>query len=323
MKVKGSHLVIFFVIISVVIYTSSLNRDHVLPPETRNGDISTHVKPEHLLYDVLQKYSSGDKIVLKGKCQVELYTKYTIDVDLKQKFTKILNGVFKSVYGLTNRLFTVQELNNIYEEIDSAGNKRWIIDATLHSVNNFYTVRVVTDVVSYNGDVYVNYVNVNTASNNNIINRYDTKFEGRPILLNIDNFTTNIRSLLDTHYQRSYNVIGITDSSLDRRNYDLTNVFSLNSLLKMYLPANLSPESEKDFSRAGIDGYLEMYFPPDLTTIKSPQFCNKYMNGWNKQSVDLSGTESCVFDHRTTTTEFNQPINNPGLFFDRSSYPVN
>jgi len=66
-----------------------------------------------------------------------------------------------------------------------------------------------------------------------------------------------------------------------------------------------------------------MYFPPDLTTIKSPQFCNKYLNGWDKNSVDMRGNQSCVFDHRTTTTEFNQPINAPGLFFDRSSYPLN
>jgi len=323
MKVTGTQVAIFFIVISIVVYTSSLHNNHTLPPETRNGDTSTHVKPEHLLYDVLQKYSSGDKIILKGKCHVELYTKYTIDVTMKHKSISLLNGVFKSVYGLTNTLFTVQELNNIYEETDSAGNKRWVIDATLHSVRNYYTVKVIVDVVVYNDDVYVNYVNVNMASNNNIINKYDTTFDDRPILLNVDNFTTNIRSLLDTHYQKNYNVIGIMDSSLDRRNYDLDNVLSLNSLLKMYLPANLSPESEKDFNRKGIDGYLEMYFPPDLTTIKSPQFCNKYMNGWDKRSVDLSGNETCVFDHKTTATEFNQPINNPGLFFDRSSYPVN
>ena len=323
MEINQTQLVVFFIILAIVIYFSSTDRKHVFKPPEIQKDTSGHVKPEHLLYDVLQKYSNGDKVTLEGNCNVELYTKYTIDVDMKSKVSALVTDIFKSVYGITHLLFTVQELNNIYEQTDSAGNKRWIIDATLHSVSNHYSVKVIVDIVILNGEMYVNYVNINTASNNNIINRYDTKYKDRAILNYHDNFTTNIRSLLDTHYKQHYKVIGVTDTKLDYRNYDLEKVLSLNSLLKMYLPSNLSASSEQDFTRKGIDGYMEMYFPPDLTTIKSPQFCNKYLNGWEKDSVDLRGNQSCVFDHRTTTTEFNQPINTPGLFFDRSSYPVN
>ena len=71
----------------------------------------------------------------------------------------------------------------------------------------------------------------------------------------------------------------------------------------------------------GVDGLLEMYLPSDITSIKSPQFCNKYLNGWTSDSVNITGDEGCVFDHNTTATEYNQPYNSPGMFFNRSSFP--
>ena len=104
-------------------------------------------------------------------------------------------------------------------------------------------------------------------------------------------------------------------------NYNLENVLSLNSLLKKYLPSTLSSESEKNLKMKGLDGQLEMYFPPSITNVKSPQFCNKYLNGWTSNAVNIPGSESCVFDHTNTETEYNQPYMAPGQFFNRSSYP--
>ena len=101
-------LVVFFVIIGLIYYYFHLNREH-----RHIKDESGHVKPEHLLYDVLKQFSSGDKISLSGTCSVNLYSKHIIDVTMKQKFTKLLNEIFSSVYGITHRLFQVQELNNI------------------------------------------------------------------------------------------------------------------------------------------------------------------------------------------------------------------
>ena len=49
-------LVIFFILLTYLIYSSQLNAG-IEPPSKDN---SGHVKPEHLLYDVLRQFSSGD-----------------------------------------------------------------------------------------------------------------------------------------------------------------------------------------------------------------------------------------------------------------------
>jgi hypothetical protein len=295
-------LIIFLLILIVYSLNSQLETGSII---SHIEDTSSHVKPEHLLYDVLQKYSSGDKINLVGNCNVNLYTKHIIDVTMKQKFTKLLNEIFKSVYGITHKLFQVQELNNIYEQIDKFNNKRYIVDATLHSVTNYYTVKVILDIVVINDEPMVNYISVNDASNNNIIDRYDIVYQDQGILLNHNNFTENIRSLLDTEYKDRYHVISINSKD----NYRLENVLSLNSLLKNYFPATLSYKSQENLKMKGVDGLLEMYFPSNMNTAKSPQFCSKHLG------------ENCVFNQSSTQTEYNQPYMGPGLFFNRSSYP--
>jgi hypothetical protein len=312
-------ILLFFTVIGLIYYYLRLNREH--RPIKHGKDESGHVKPEHLLYDVLKQFSSGDKISLEGQCQVNLYSKHIINVDMKQKFTKLLNQIFSSVYGITHRLFQVQELNNIFEQVDSSNNKRYVVDATLNSVSNYYTARVILDIVVINGEVMVNYINVNNASNNNIIDRYDVVFQDQGILFNHNNFSSNIKSLLDTEYKKNNRLILLESKRLDSKNYNLENVVSLNSLLKRYLPSTLSSESEKNLRMKGLDGQLESYFPPSITTVKSPQFCNKYLNGWTTNSVNIPGDESCVFDHNNTETEYNQPYMGPGQFFNRSSYP--
>ena len=310
-------LVIFFILLIYLVYDNQMTNG-VSPPVK---DESGHVKPEHLLYDVLQQFSAGDKVSLSGKCQVNLYSKHIIETSMKNEFTNLLNQIFNSVYGLTHRLFQVQELNNIYEQVDTQGNKRYIVDATLHSVSNQYTVRVILDIVILQGEVKVNYVGINDASNNNVIDRYDIVYQDQGILLNHNNFTENMRSLLDTEYRKKHNLIAVDSSKLDSKNYDLNKVLSLDSLLKRYLPSTLSSESEKNLKMKGVDGLLEMYFPSNISAIKSPQFCNKYLNGWTSDGVNIAGDENCVFDHNTTATEYNQPYMAPGMFFNRSSFP--
>ena len=312
-------LIVFFILVGLIFYYIHLNRE--IPTKQHSVDQSGHVKPEHLLYEVLKQFSSGDKIYLSGACTVNLYSKHIIDVTMKQKFTKLLNEIFSSVYGITHRLFQVQELNNIYEQIDAFNNKRYVVDATLNSVSNYYTTRVILDIVVINNEVMVNYVNINDASNNNIMDRFDVVYDNQGILFNHNNFSENIRALLDTEYKKNHKLIAVNSSQLDSKNYNLENVLSLNSLLKRYLPSTLSSESEKDLQMKGLDGQLEMYLPPSITTAKSPLFCNKYLNGWTSNAGNIPGDEHCVFDHNTTETEYNQPYMAPGQFFNRSSLP--
>lgn len=308
---------IFFIVLAIIVFNGTLNNNH----KHQGKDISGHVKPAHLLYDLLKQYSSGDKLYLSGRCNVNLYSKYIIPVEMKHIFTKLLNKIFINVYGITNNLFKVQEFNNIYEQIDEYDNKRYIVDATLNAVNNYYTTRVILDIVEINDEVFVNFISLNAASNNNIIDRYDVVFQDQGILFNHNNFSSNVRSLLDQEYREKYKLISFQSKNLDSKNYKFENVLSLKALLKNYLPSTLSSESEKNLKMKGLDGQLEMYLPSDLPMVKSPQFCNKYLNGWSSDSVELPGSEECIFDHKSTETEYNQPYMGPGLFFNRSSYP--
>jgi hypothetical protein len=309
-------VIVFFILVLVLFNYGKLTTTR---PQHPLEDKSGHVKPAHLLYDMLSQFSSGDKLYLSGKCQINIYTKYIINVDMKQKFIKLINHIFQSMYNISQRIYQVQELNNIYEQIDTFNNKRYIIDATLNSVSNYYTVRVLLDIVIINNEIFINYLNINDASNNNIIDKYDIVYQDQGILLNHNNFTSNIRALLDEEYKKQNKLIAINSAMLDSKNYDLTNVVSLNSMLKRYLPSTLSRESEKNLTMKGLSGQLEQYFPSDQPSIKSPQFCNKYLNGWKTDSVGPPGNESCVFDHNNTETEYNQPYMGPGLFFNRSS----
>ena len=59
------------------------------------------------------------------------------------------------MYGLTNHVYEVQELNNIYEQLDSNRNARYIVDATINSTNNFYSVKITVDVVMFNGEIWL------------------------------------------------------------------------------------------------------------------------------------------------------------------------
>ena len=141
---------------------------------------------------VLSDFSRGDKISLTGNCNVRLYTRNTITMDMKDKFKNLINEIFKSVYGLTDHIYELQELNNVYEKTDSLGNKRYILDATIISKNNYYTVNIVLDFVVLNGEILVNSVNTNYASNNNIVNRFDVVFNEQGILLDRNNFKENV-----------------------------------------------------------------------------------------------------------------------------------
>ena len=274
-------------------------------------DKPTHRKPKHTLRNILYKFSSGDKINLIGDCSVNLYTKNTISSDMKHRFIKLIDSIFKNIYGLTDNNYVVLNINNIYEQIDKNHNARYILDITINSTKNYYTVKVIIDIVILNDDILINYIGLNDASNNNIINRYDIVYQDQGILLEHNNFTENISKLLNNKYQKHHKLINVNINKLDTKNYNLDNVLTLNSLLNGYYPATTSVESIQSLENKGIDGLLESYFPNDLVSIESPDYCNK-LNG-----------EKCIFNRNSTSTEYTQPYMAPGLFFDRSSYPLN
>lgn len=299
---------IFFILVGYLL-VKMLNGDYKQPNVIT--DKPTIDTPRHVLRDVLNNISGGDKVSLSGDCAVNIYTRNTISTDMGDKFKRLLNQIFERTHGLTQDVYSVQEVNNIYEQLDGLGNGRYIIDGTLNSINNYYTLGVILDVVMLNGDVLINYISTNDASNNNIVDRYDIVYQDQGILLNHNMFTENIRSLLDNQYKKVNNLISVNTKRLDEKNYNLENVMSLNSILNKYYPAKISSGTLDNFKLKGMQGQLENYFPSDLVTVDSPQYCDR-LNG-----------QRCIFQHNSTQTEYTQPFVAPGLFFDRSSYPIN
>ncbi len=296
-------LLIFFLIVVGYLILNNFNANNTKPTII---DKPTHHKPKHVLNSILANFSRGDKISLTGDCNVRLYTRNTITVEMKSKFKKLINEIFKSVYGEMDHIYELQALNNVYEKTDALGNKRYILDATIVSKNNYYTIDIVIDVVLLNGELMINYINTNYASNNNIVNRYDVVFNDQGILLDRNNFKEDVTSLLDNKYKEHHNVVTV-NAQMDT-NYQLDNVLSLSGLLNKYYPATTSNGSIDRLREKGIDGLMEKYFPTDLQTVESQQYC--------------SGG-GCVFRHNSSLSEYTQPYTAPGLFYDRSSYPLN
>ena len=176
----------------------------------------------------------------------------------------------------------------------------------LNATKRYYTVRIILDLIIINDEILVNFISLNNASNNNIIDRYDMVFQDQGILLNHNNFIENVRSLLDEEYRTNYKLIPFNSNNLDSKHYNFENVMSLKGILRGYLPSTLSSDSQTNLTNKGLIGQLEQYFPTDLPTVESPQFCNK-------------DKENCVFHQSSTQTEYNQPYMGPGLFFNRSS----
>ena len=77
--------------------------------------------------------------------------------------------------------FQVQELENVYEKIDSLGNKRYIVESTMQSKTNPFTAKVVMDMVILRGEVMINSIQLNEASNPYLINRFDTVYQDQGI----------------------------------------------------------------------------------------------------------------------------------------------
>ena len=87
-------------------------------------------------------------------------------------------------------------------------------------------------------------------------------------------------------YREQHKVIAVDASKMDVKNYELDNVLSLTSLLNKYYPATTSNGTIKNLESKGMDGLTEQYFPPDLQTIESQQYCPG---------------GSCVFRHNSSS----------------------
>ena len=143
------------------------------------------------------------------------YTKSTMSVELNEKITDLLKIVVSSINNVSSTDFYIKRIENLYVLQDKLNNARFIIDAFIYDVKNFYTIRINIDLVVYRGEKYINYLDIDESAVNNILNNYDVKYQAQGILSNYNMFTSDVESLLNEYYKTNFKLIGVGNSSLN------------------------------------------------------------------------------------------------------------
>tara|TARA_B100000900_G_scaffold386548_1_gene377102 strand:+ start:2330 stop:3298 length:969 start_codon:yes stop_codon:yes gene_type:complete len=318
MEITFNHILGSIIILVVILfYLSLLNNSSPLAHNV-NKDVNTFIKPENKLYYLFHNISSGNKITLKGKCKSNYYTEYTLPTELKNYLKKSLTEIFDTVHDISKSLFSINNITNVYEQIDEMDNRRYILKTTVTDINEYYTISLIIDLVYYKQQSYINYIHVDTASNSTLINNYDRMDSNirMGILDNKDTFSDNIRILLDDHYNTGYNLINV----YPEKDTNIDGVLSLESFSNYYFPSNMSNDSIKQYEENSLDGLVKSYLPQNITSVQAPSFCSKEDINWDMNGASFSSEKSlnCIMNNNQTIAKYNIPWQGPGLFFDRS-----
>jgi hypothetical protein len=299
---------------------------------TTNGNLSIDkvtnptnigfVKPEHKLLKIFNDISNGSKIKLSGKCSQFIYNKNTINSELNEKLTYLIKDIINSVNQISQNDYYIKKIENVYCLIDRKKNQRYITDFFIYDTKNYYTIRLIADIVIIDEEIYINYLHIQSGSNTTLINNYDVKFNSIGILFDSNMFHEDLIRIFDNYYSNSFRVVGVTDTNLEYNKEDLTEVLSLNSFKNAYIPPTISKDSYKELENKDLNGYLDMYLPENQDMIKSTAFCNKYKTQWDSYGVadnnDTSNT-NCYINNNSTREELNDPWFGPGVIHQRVS----
>ena len=320
-----------YIILIIIIFIIFLIGNNYINGDKKymNQDISQltdqntgFVKPEHRLLKIFNNISTGSKIKLEGKCSQYIDNKNTITKDLNDKLLLLLKDAIHSINILSNNEYYIKKIENVYSAIDRKSNQRYIIDFFIYDIKNYYTIRLVADIVVVDNDIYINYLNIQSGSNSALLDKYNVKYNSTGILFNADMFHNNLIDIFDSYYKSNFHVVGVNDTNLEYSLEDLTNVYTLNSLKNIYLPSNLSHDDIIDLNKKDLDGYLEMYLPENQNQINSRTFCNKYKLEWDKYGIpneDNTKDENCYVNNNQTVQEINEPWFGPGVILERIS----
>lgn len=285
--------------------------------KVKNATNLGFVKPEHRLLKIFSSVSSGTKIKLEGICQKYIYNKNTIDKSVEDRLTAIMKELINTINKIAQNDYYIKQIENVYGLISCDKNQRYFIDFFVYDVKNYYTIRLISDIVIIDNEIYINYLNVQSGSNPTILNKYDIKFNDTGILFDGNMFKENIDALFDSFYKQSFRIIGVRKTDLEYTNLDFSEVVSMNSLRNMYFPSAISKDTVKELEKKDLSGYVEMYLPENQLNIKSPMFCDKYKMNWNSYGIENSNDltdKDCYVNQNSTQTTFNEPWNPPGLF---------
>ena len=248
----------------------------------KDGNKNTGKKNE--LISLLNNISSADKVILSNIKERWIMTKDIINQGIKDEILTIIRKVLSSISIISNKHFFVNTIENMYVMKDEHGNYRSILNCFIYDIKNHYTIKLSMDIVSYEGEIYFNFIDIDESSINNILNNYDVKWDAMGILSNYDMFDENIQQILDNYYTQKYDIIFINQNE----NIDKTSTFTLNQLVNLYMPLNI---------------------PVDKS---SPHFCQKNINSWDSKGIKRKGDFDCIVNNIAYQDFPNIPSNFPG-----------
>ena len=99
MDVLKYMLLIIIIFIVMNLYSLQTSTTDII----NDGESLGFVKPEHKLYKIFSKISSGSKIKLNGKCTKYIYNKNTIDEKTKGNTINLLKKMINTIKHISNQ----------------------------------------------------------------------------------------------------------------------------------------------------------------------------------------------------------------------------
>ncbi len=245
----------------------------------------TQKMKKNTLLSLLNDISSADKVILENITDEWIMTKDIIDEDMKNRVQNIIKEILASISSVSNHHFYINSIENMYVMKDDYGNYRCIMNCFIFEVKKYYTIKLSMDIVSYDGEIYFNFIDIDESSIASILDKYDIKYEGSGILSNHEMFDKNTKDILDNYYYNNYDIVFLNNKHID---VDKTTLFTIDQLKNRHLPSNIPKDPNH------------------------PYFCNKSKRTWNNKGIKDIGGEVCIGNNNTYSSIPNTPTNGPG-----------
>ena len=232
------------------------------------------------------------KIILSGNNIKNVYTKATIQPNLKSVLLYYLKKIISKIINITS--FNLNDIERVYEEIDSNNNRRYVIIFFIYNLNYFNSNKLLIDfVINFDNEfIYLNNLKDFYNSYPNIINNYDDIIFNRAYLKNIT-FEDDLDEILKEEYLKNYKYAYLNNTSLD-----FTNIYlNQHKLLK-------------DLST--------IFLPNTQVRLTENIFCDKYTNGtWDKNGNLIKNNQECILHNSSTTKNIDVPDKYPYFGSDK------
>ena len=233
------------------------------------------------------------KIILSGNNIKNVYTKATIQPNLKSVLLYYLKKIISKIINITS--FNLNDIERVYEEIDSNNNRRYVIIFFIYNLNYFNSNKLLIDfVINFDNEfIYLNNLKEFYNSYQNIINNYDDIIFNRAYLKNSTQ-EDDLNEILKEDYLKNYKYAYLSDTSLD-----FTNIY-----------LNKSSKSLKDLST--------IFLPNTQVRLTENIFCDKYTNGtWDKNGNLIKNNQDCILHNSSTTQNIDVPDKYPYFGSDK------